>query len=149
MKLDRLYIYSAASLVLMTGLAKIVSASGDAGILGRHDPVFGMPFRVLFWATGLIEIAVAVACLFLLKRVGVSALLLCWLSTGFLLYRVGLYFIGYRKPCPCLGTITDAIHISPSTADLAMKVVFLYLLVGSYTTLIYARRHIDTATFVS
>jgi hypothetical protein len=65
---------------------------------------------------------------------------LAWLSTSFLIYRFGLVWAGYHKPCPCLGNLTDALHIPPQTADTAMKIILAYLLIGSYATLFWLWR---------
>ena len=44
----------------------------------------------------------------------------------------GLWYLGWQRPCSCLGNLTDTLHISPHVADVAMKIVLAYLLVGSY-----------------
>ena len=66
--------------------------------------------------------------------------LVVWLATSFLVYRIGLVWVGYKKPCPCLGNLTDALHIPPQTADTAMKIILAYLLIGSYATLFWLWR---------
>jgi hypothetical protein len=43
----------------------------------------------------------------------------------------------YHKPCPCLGNLTDALHISPQTDNPLVKIILGYLLIGSYTTLFW------------
>ncbi|MBI3849679.1 MAG: hypothetical protein HY298_05230 [Verrucomicrobia bacterium] len=40
----------------------------------------------------------------------------------------------------CLGHLTDALHMSPQTADELMKVILAYLLIGSYALLQYQWR---------
>jgi hypothetical protein len=42
--------------------------------------------------------------------------------------------------CPCLGNLTDALHITPQTADTAMKIILTYLLIGSYASLFWLWR---------
>jgi hypothetical protein len=39
-----------------------------------------------------------------------------------------------------LGNLTDALHISPQTGDIAMKIILAYLLIGSYATLFWLWR---------
>lgn len=46
-------------------------------------------------------------------------------------------WLGYRKPCGCLGSLTQALDISEQVADSCMKVALCYLLVGSYATLFW------------
>lgn len=129
----RLFLYSAGALLLLTGVAKLISGSGHSRILLEHDPVTGLRFRDLFLAAGTMEIIIAVVCL-LSKRVWFSVGLLAWLSTNFVVYRIGLSQTGYFKPCSCLGNLTDALHIPSHTVDITMKIILCYLLVGSYAT---------------
>jgi len=53
------------------------------------------------------------------------------LATNFVVYRVGLWWIGWHRPCGCLGNLTDLLGISPHTADTIMKLVLAYLLAGT------------------
>lgn len=85
-------------------------------------------------AVGGVELVIALLCL-ATRRVWLQLGLVAWLATNFLVYRLGLLWIGYHRPCGCLGNLTDALGISPKTADVAMKLVLAYLLVGSYAAL--------------
>jgi hypothetical protein len=140
MKAARLFLYSAAVILMLTATAKFISSAGSARILLDHDPLTDFEFRNLFRIVGGIEVAVALACFFG-KRTWLAAGFLAWLATSFLAYRLGLSWIGYEKPCSCMGNLTDAIHIPPQTADIAMKIILAYLLIGSYTTLFWFWRH--------
>jgi hypothetical protein len=133
-KITRLFISSAGACLLLTAAAKLISTFGEAHVLQAREPLLGIAFRDLFWLVGSIELAVGLFCLFG-KRVGMQAALVAWLGTNFVLYRLGLWWVGYQKPCGCMGNLTDALHITPRTADTIMKVVLVYLLIGSYTTL--------------
>lgn len=130
------FIYSAAMLLLITAASKIISARGNAHILLNTDPIFLISFRHLFYVVGLLEILVAFVCLYAVK-VWMRVALLAWLASGFAMYRIGLLWIGYHRPCPCLGNLTDALHISPDAADTAMKIILAYLLIGSYASLFW------------
>jgi hypothetical protein len=133
------YFYTAGILLLCTGTAKLISAGGNARILLLPDPVLNILFQQVFWFVGVIEIIIAVICLFG-KRIGLQAGLVAWLATIFVFYRIGLIWVGYHKPCSCLGNLTDALHIPPQTADTAMKFILAYLLIGSYATLFWLWR---------
>jgi len=133
----RLFIRSAGGLLLVTALAKLVSALGTAQILQSADPIFQMSFRHVFWIAGAIELAVALVCL-LGRNILLQSALLAWLATDFFLYRLGLVLTDYHRPCPCLGNLTDALHISPGIADNSMKVALAYIVIGSYLTLFYS-----------
>jgi hypothetical protein len=128
------FFYSSGALLFITALAKFVSSGGDDKILQMTDPVFGLPFRHVFWIAGTLELIIAILC-FSLKRPVVQASLLAWLATGFLLYRISLIWSGYQKPCNCMGSLTNAIHISPQMANDVMKGILAYLLIGSYAAL--------------
>jgi len=119
---------------MLTALAKIISAFGTAPVLSSTDPILKLTFRHLILEVGILELIVSVICFYTTKR-GVSIALLVWISTNFLIYRVGLWSIGWHQPCTCLGDLTGAINISRETADLIMKAVLAYLLVGSYLSL--------------
>ena len=135
-KLIHYFLFSGALLLFATGSAKLISVIGSAGILGAYDPFLLIQFRYLFGILGAVELGVALYCLFS-KQFWLRALLQAWLATSFVIYRLGLIWIGYHRPCHCLGNLTDALHISPQTADTAMKIVLGYLLLGSYGTLFW------------
>ena len=79
---------------------------------------------------------IALVCFFS-KRQTLALGLVAWMSTNFVVYRLGLWWMDWKKPCNCLGNLTDALHISPQTADNIMKVILAYLLIGSYGLLIW------------
>ncbi|HXT12920.1 MAG TPA: MauE/DoxX family redox-associated membrane protein [Candidatus Angelobacter sp.] len=130
---------SAAVILLITGSAKIISAFGHATILQRMDPIFPIQFNHLMFAAGTLELLVAAICFFDKLRVP-GHFFTAWLATSFLIYRIGLWWIGWRRPCHCLGDFGDAIGISSETADAIMKGVLAYLLMGSYASLFWLWR---------
>jgi len=129
-KLQHWFVVSADLLLLVTGLAKVFSAFGEARVLTTTDPLFEIPFRYLIFSVGLTEITIAVVCSCARSNAFKMGLLLS-LSLSFLAYRFGLYLVGYSGPCHCLGNLTDALHILPQTADMTMKIILAYLLLGS------------------
>ena len=120
----------------ITGLGKAFSAIGPARALDVPDPLIGIPFRQLMLLVGLAELLIAFFCLFSDRR-RFSLLTVAWLSTNFLVYRLGLWFIGWHRPCGCMGNLTDLLHLSPRAADNIMKGVLAFLLVGSYGILLW------------
>jgi hypothetical protein len=48
-----------------------------------------------------------------------------------------LWRMHWNRPCSCLGSFTDAIHVSPQVADNVMKSLLAYLFIGSYGILFY------------
>ncbi len=117
--------------MLATGLAKAFGATGPARILDAADPLFGIRFRHLLLLVGLLELLVAWWCFSAPRRTFTMAAVAA-LATNFLLYRVGLWALGWKQPCHCMGTLTDALHMAPPTADHIMKGLLAYLLVASY-----------------
>jgi hypothetical protein len=124
----------AGGALALTGLAKAFSAIGPARALDVPDPLIGLPFRQLLLLVGLAELFIAFFSLFTDKR-RLSLLAVAWISTNFLVYRLGLWFIGWHRPCGCMGSLSDMLHLSPHAADNIMKGVLAYLLIGSYALL--------------
>lgn len=139
------FITTTAVILMIAGGAKLWSAFGNGKLLALDDPIMGIKFVHLMLAAGLAEIAVALFCaLTSHKSLGVA--LVAWMSTNFVVYRLGLWWVGWKKPCSCLGNLTDALHISPQVADNIMKVVLAYLLIGSYWFLFLEWRNHRFAT---
>jgi hypothetical protein len=147
--LIRFFFFSSSGIILLiTALAKIVSAFGNSAVLNIYDPVFAITFRKLLLISSLIEIIVGLISVWN-KNEFLKACLLASLSVTFLSYRFELWWIGYRRYCPCLGTLTDALHIPPQTADTVMKIILAYLLIGSYATLFWLWRQKRQAVLAS
>lgn len=133
------FVMSSATILVVTGMAKIWAAMGDVTLLTVSDPVFGVPFKSLMLAVAVVELAVAIACL-LFRPSRLPVHLVAGLASGFLIYRIGLWWMDWVKPCSCLGNLTDALRLTPQTADLLVKVLLVYLLTGSYALMLWERR---------
>jgi len=134
LRLSRIAIRVSGCMLILTGVVKLLSAAGNSAIVKTLDPIFGVPFEKIFLFVGLVELIVGTVCLFG-KNVTIQVFLLVWLSTCILIYRLSLYWIGWVKPCSCLGNLTGSLHISSKAADTIMKVILMYLLIGSYAML--------------
>ena len=130
------FILSAGAILAITGIAKVWSGLGNSKFLAVVDPIIGIKFGTLMLVVGVAEIVIAGVCFFR-KRQTLALGLVAWMSTNFVVYRLGLWWMDWKKPCSCLGNLTDALHISPQTADNIMKVLLAYLLIGSYGLLIW------------
>ena len=133
------FVLTAGVILAVTGLAKVWSGLGDSRFLAVVDPILGIKFGPLMLAVGMAEIAVALVCV-LSKRQTLALGLVAWVTTNFLVYRLGLWWMGWHRPCNCLANLTDALHISPQAADNIMKVILAYLLIGSCWLLIWGWR---------
>ena len=136
----RRFILSAGAILAITGIAKIWSGLGNSKLLAVVDPIIGIKFGTLMLLVGVAEIAIALVCFFS-KRQTLALGLVAWMSTNFVVYRLGLWWMDWKKPCSCLGNFTDALHISPQTADNIMKVLLAYLLIGSFGLLFWRANH--------
>jgi hypothetical protein len=132
----RIYSYLTGFLLLTTAASKLFAATGSARILEIDDPIIGVPFHLVFLIVGAVELAIAIFCFFS-KSTELKAGLVAWLATCFLVYRLGLAWMGYHRPCSCLGNLTDRLHVDPETADAVMKVILGYLLIYSYGALLW------------
>jgi hypothetical protein len=129
------FVLSAVVALLVTGLAKLYAALGAATILAAPDPIFAIPNRLLFIAVGTFELTVAAMCFIGHVKVW-SLAFVAWIATALTIYRVGIWSLELRMPCPCLGTLTEMLHLSPKTADAVALILLAYLLVGSYFLLL-------------
>ena len=123
-------------ILAVAGGAKVWSAFGSAKLLVIQDPLLDLKFGHLMFIIGALELSVA-SILLLSKLRAMPTVLVAWLASSVLAYRLGLWLIGWRRPCSCLGNLTDAIHISPQLADNVMKGLLAYLLIVSYATLFW------------
>lgn len=144
MKLASTLLWSMGGLLLITSGAKIISALGNAPALLNSDPILLVSFRTEFFIVGVIELLVGSVCL-THNDVRFRAWLVAWLSTAFVVYRTGLWAIGWRKPCACLGNLAGALGIPAHAADTAMKIILIYLLISSYMILIWLWRQPEKA----
>jgi hypothetical protein len=133
----RCFVFVSGLLLVVAAAAKIVSSFGITKALLTVDPVFGLSFSSLFRFVGSIELSLALICLFGRDILRMQLIFIGWLASALVIYRVGLQWGGYTTPCPCLGTLTDVLHISSQLADNIMKGVLAYLLIGSYGILLW------------
>ena len=150
-KLLQWFSVSAGVILAITGIAKVWSGLGNSKLLAVADPIIGVHFGNLMLAVGFAEIVIAFVCFFG-KRQTLALGLVAWLSTNFLFYRIGLWWMDWHRPCSCLGNLTDALHLPPQTADTAMKIILAYLLIGSYASLFWLwrqNRQMPTVSLIS
>jgi len=111
------FVGGAVVVLAVTGLAKLWSVSAPGKMLLVADPITGLAFGRLLLLVGLAELALAAVCVFG-RSPRLKLVLIAWLATNFVVYRLGLWWMGWKKPCGCLGNLTDALHLSPQTAAL-------------------------------
>ncbi len=123
------FLWSSGTLLLMTGCIKIFSSFGTSRILDMQDELLLLHNRQLAIGAGVLEIVVAIL-LFRCRNTIFSAAILLWLTSNFVLYRIGMYVTGTTL-CPCLGGLYDKLGLKPEVAEATLKVMIVYFLVGS------------------
>ena len=145
----RWFQYSAAAVLIVTALLKIVSLQTGVRFLLLKDPVFIFISNGQIMAlSAILELCVAIILIRKLDRVFQFTTLL-GLSSILFFYRLGLAWISPNEPCKCYGRATDWLHISTQTADTAMKIILAYLLIGSCATLFWLWRQQKKAVSAS
>jgi hypothetical protein len=138
MKWPETFMFSAGGILLLGGAAKMVEVLKHPQLLDLTDP-FGLPFRYVLAFLCLAEMAVAWLCLFTNKR-GSSLGCVACLTTSLVAYRIGLWMRGWSHPAPLLGSLMEALNISPLIADGLVTAASVYLLIGSGATFWFAGR---------
>jgi hypothetical protein len=134
------FITIAATLLAVTGAAKTLSLIGADPVLSNVDPITGIGFRALLPAVGIVELLVAACCFSNRLAINIRLKLIAWLTSSFLIYRVGLLLLDWHHPCACMGNLAGVLHIRDRVADGIMKCVLGFMLTGSYLCLIEERR---------
>lgn len=138
--LESRFLQSAAALLLLTALAKGVSAFGSGRILANPDPIFWwFSNRDLLLAVAAVETLVAGLLLSKLPAAAKRGALL-WLCGNFLLYRAGLWVTGAPVACKCLGDMAERLGLSDAQASGFMLGILGYLTGGSLLFLWKNRR---------
>ena len=133
-------------ILVITGGAKIMSVSGDAKILFELDPVIGVSYRLIMIITGIIEIPAGVVIVVYRKQFWTSLLLL-WLSSNILTYRIMFWYANPPEPCPCLGNILDYLKMDIDSSRVSM-IILIIMLSGSVMGIL-SKRFIDRYNMTS
>jgi len=103
-KIQERFIYSAAVILFITGAAKLVSSLGAAETLDHPDSLLILSHRHILLLLSMVELGLSA--FFLLGRnAKMKIALIAWLATNFLMYRVGLWWMGAPNLCNCLGNL--------------------------------------------
>lgn len=134
-----IFAYSCGVLLWALSIAKALMVADGSKLLRVADPFFQIPFHYLLWTAVAIEMVVALICCWRFS-VGFKVRAIAWLATLFSSYRFGLWWVGYKKPCSCLGSLTAALRVSAEASDIIAMVILAYLLIGSWSLVIILRR---------
>ena len=126
-----LFIYSAGGILLAAALMRFLIAAGTAQALTLPEPMLGIPLRYAVLLIGGFELTVALICLFG-KQIGFQIAGLLWLSTNFLVYWIGLFWMHCHLQGTCVGSLTDPLHLTRGATGYLMEFIPFYLVLGSY-----------------
>lgn len=127
-----IYTKTACSILLATGVAKLVSAFGVQPLLKQIDPVIGIQYRYLMIFVGVVELVAVILCLCSSSIRRRNEIIFC-LACCFAAYRICLLAINQPPLCHCLGTFGEVLNIPAWLEHVLMLLSLLYLFVGSGT----------------
>jgi hypothetical protein len=125
------FIFWGGAVLMSLGMAGVVGTFGKSQALEMLDPVFGVPFRDLMFGFGIIQSCVAGLMLFTGKR-NLACLLAAWIVANFLVYRIGLWCIGWHHSS---GFMFEPLGLSLKATDAIISFISLCLLVGYCTSM--------------
>ena len=138
-RIQSFFIYSAAIILFIAAAAKLLSATGSAQALDASDSVLYLSHRHIFLLAGGLELVMS-AFLLMSRKAKTQLALIAWLAANFLVYRIGLWWMGAPNLCNCLGNLDDYLPISPEVLNATALASLTWLLIGSWTFLILGRR---------
>ena len=136
---QNIFIFSAAIILFIAAAAKMLSATGSAQALDAPDSVLSLSHRHLFLLEGGLELVLS-AFLLMSRNSKTQTALIAWLATNFLVYRLGLWWMGAPNLCNCLGNLDDYLPLSPRFINAVAYASLAWLLIGSWTFLLFGRK---------
>jgi hypothetical protein len=124
-----IFIFGAAMILCVTGIAKLLSAFFANEILLNQDHVlFPMTNKSVYFWVGICEF---IGTVYLLneKSMAPRFFFLVSLGTLFGAYRAGLFWIG-EKSCGCLGSMADWMSLPEWAVNASMNLAVAYLTLG-------------------
>ena len=125
---------SAGAILMLAGTNTVLDALGRAQAYDLQDPLSGMPWRNLLLGVGLTELFIAWLALFTSRRL-LALGFVAWFSCTFIMYRIGLWSMGWHHPWVFFGSLASIWGVSPLLADGIMGVTTVYLFAGSVVLL--------------
>jgi hypothetical protein len=134
---ERLYIYTAAVILICTAFFKFIEVLRHYGNLNARDPVF---MFLKIWQALLAAVLLELTtCVVLFSRDRFQRLLpVFMLSCLFLLYRVALAWVGVGvRACHCLGSAPELFGLDTVMSNYLASIALGYLLLGSLALLVF------------
>jgi hypothetical protein len=134
----KLFYGSVILILLATAALKIISLGLGGPSLRVTDPVlFFLSTRVVMVCAAAVEVFVVVALLYVPLQF--RALMIVWLCSVFICYRLGLRAVDYDGPCPCLGHAFSWLGADWRRYDTVSLGLLAYLTFGSVFLLLKKR----------
>ena len=144
----RLFIISAVIILLLTSVSKLASVGSASAVLDERNPVVDLlTNRQLLGLAGCVELLVA-GMVMIMKDPLLRQSFVLWIASVFLVYRMGLWHLGYGSTCFCLGVASQWVPLSMYSQDIMMRGLLAYLLVGSVLSLAWEISRTKNATHV-
>ena len=120
LKWSKHFILIAGGLLVAAALVRFLILFRPAQSLALPDPLLGIPLRPAVFLAGLLELAAGLICLFG-KNSRLQAMVLAWLATNWVVYRIGLMWLGIHPQGTFLGMLTDPLKLAGTPAGFAVS----------------------------
>lgn len=115
LKWGKSFIPVAGGLLVAAALVRFLILFSPAQSLALPDPFLEIPLRPAIFSAGLLELAAGLVCLFG-KNLRLQTMALAWLATNWLVYRIGLMWLGIHPQGTFLGMLTDPLKLAGTPA---------------------------------
>ena len=124
-----IFIFGAAIILCVTGVAKLLSAFFANEILLNQDHIlFPLTNKSVYFLAGICE-GIGTVYLLMEKSKAPRFFFLTSLGTLFGFYRAGLFWVG-EKSCGCLGTMADWMSLPEWAVNASLNAAVAYLTLG-------------------
>ena len=132
----RCFLRSAMVIFGLTGAIKLLSVMiGPAKLMGAPEGLFPyVSLGQIYLFAGLLELSVFWT-LTRMHNPTYKLMLVAWLSSAFVAYRLLRLWAGAAGPCACLGNASEWLNLKPPTMEFYLKIVLGHLAFSSYLLL--------------
>ena len=125
------FVNGAGIILFAAALIRFLIVAGNAPFLSLSDPLLGLPLRYTVLLAGVLELSVALICLFG-KQLQFQIAWLAWLMTNFLVFQAGLFWTHCHVQATCIGSLTDPLRLSRGWIGVGIRLLPLCLAAGSF-----------------